>query len=351
MATTKPIILSAVTDRGVSPRAELLDQLIEDHAVALNDAEARVSAEIERVTAELLDTLNERASIVNVAAADTQRKLRAAIETAQDLYSTAHEEMRQVTQKGARRAALTRTQQLTSMFTEEAVRPAGLVAQFVTLSPVQIREVVARPFFGWELHRWTEWHAVRDAATIDRELRASYLAGEGAADTARRLRRVTDMTRNESMVTARTAIQSASNQAAGELFQRNASVLSGVRWVATLDDRTCRQCGPLDGARYPLDEGPRPPIHPQCRCVMAPIVRPGILPGSEPDVPKWSQWITGEFGGLSEAAVRNRQRRVLGPGAAELLQSGAVAVSDFITPSGRRRTVAELTALAARRAA
>lgn len=347
----KPIVLTAVTGRGVTPRAQLLDLLLEDHAAVLNEAENRTHSEIERIASDLTDTLAERASIIGVGAIESQRKMERAIDQAQELYSQAHAEMRDAIQSGARRAAVTRSQQITSMFTEENIRPAALVTRFATLSPTQIREVVSSPYLGWTTFQWTDWVNTRVAASIDRELRASYFMGEGATDTVRRIRRVTDLSRNESFVVARTAIQSASNQAMGELYRRNRRVLSGVRWLATLDNRTCTQCGPLDGNQYPLDEGPRPPIHPQCRCVMAPVVRKGILPGPEPEAPTWSRWITGEFGGLTEAQVRRRQERVLGPTVSELIQSGAVAVSDLITTSGRRRNVGELTALAARRAA
>ena len=38
------------------------------------------------------------------------------------------------------------------------------------------------------------------------------------------------------------------------------------RWVTAHDERTCPECGPLDGATWPLDEGPRPPLHTHCRC-------------------------------------------------------------------------------------
>ena len=42
----------------------------------------------------------------------------------------------------------------------------------------------------------------------------------------------------------------------------------GVRrlvWVTAGDERTCPQCGPLDGKEFPIDQIPSM-IHPQCRC-------------------------------------------------------------------------------------
>jgi len=39
-----------------------------------------------------------------------------------------------------------------------------------------------------------------------------------------------------------------------------------VVWVTAGDERTCPQCGPLDGKEFPVDQLPPIPKHPQCRC-------------------------------------------------------------------------------------
>ena len=44
----------------------------------------------------------------------------------------------------------------------------------------------------------------------------------------------------------------------------------GVRmvvWVTAGDERTCPECGPLDGKEFPIDQAPPIPRHPLCRCV------------------------------------------------------------------------------------
>ena len=43
----------------------------------------------------------------------------------------------------------------------------------------------------------------------------------------------------------------------------------GVRrivWVTAGDERTCPQCGPLDGKEFLIDQAPPLPFHAQCRC-------------------------------------------------------------------------------------
>ncbi len=39
-----------------------------------------------------------------------------------------------------------------------------------------------------------------------------------------------------------------------------------VVWVAAGDERTCPECGPLDGREFPIDQTPPIPKHARCRC-------------------------------------------------------------------------------------
>ena len=51
--------------------------------------------------------------------------------------------------------------------------------------------------------------------------------------------------------------------------------LVGVRmvvWVTAGDERTCPECGPLDGQEFPLDKTPPLPRHPLCRCCVTAVV-------------------------------------------------------------------------------
>ncbi len=45
-----------------------------------------------------------------------------------------------------------------------------------------------------------------------------------------------------------------------------AQITVWTRWRTAEDERVCPECGPLDGAAWPQDEGPTPPLHDRCRC-------------------------------------------------------------------------------------
>ena len=153
----------------------------------------------------------------------------------------------------------------------------------------------------------------------------------------------------------RTQVQTTANDVAGQMHRENDDIVRGEQYIATLDTDTCPICGPLDGQVFGLRDRniPRPPRHPNCRCFMSPVLkdwREMGLPDSMPRAAKralngkpankteWSDWVQ-----------RNPQRleRVLGPGRADLIESGQVTLGDLATT----RDVRTLEELRQRRAA
>lgn len=122
--------------------------------------------------------------------------------------------------------------------------------------------------------------------------------GASMPEVARLLRRGTDIVetyRNRLVAIARTEVQRVANTVAWQTYQANEDVLAGVEWLATLDSRTCLVCAPLHGktwtvadARRGGDPGMppgyrRPPLHPRCRCFLAPISKSWHALGLDPD--------------------------------------------------------------------
>ena len=164
---------------------------------------------------------------------------------------------------------------------------APILTGFNILSPAQLRQVSKRDFLGADVRRWVRARDITGQLTMERELRASFFAGEGVDGAARRVMRVLSTDRHEAETITRTVIQGAANEAAIDTYQANADVLSGMRHVATLDDRVCEECVGLDGTIYALDDAPMMPVHPNCRCFLSPVVK-----GFErADIPKGAEWI------------------------------------------------------------
>ncbi|MCU1752157.1 minor capsid protein [Pseudomonas sp. 6D_7.1_Bac1] len=71
----------------------------------------------------------------------------------------------------------------------------------------------------------------------------------------------------------RTAVQHVATQARMETLKENPDVVQAVEWVSTLDLKTTSQCRSLDKQRFKLTEGPRPPIHINCRSTVVAVTR------------------------------------------------------------------------------
>jgi SPP1 gp7 family putative phage head morphogenesis protein len=142
-------------------------------------------------------------------------------------------------------------------------------------------------------------------------------------------------------IMVRTAIQNASSQAKQATWNANQDVIVGVEWVSTLDSRTTSQCRSLDGEVFPVDEGPRPPIHFGCRSTTAPVLseefdflkqgskRPakGQTAAGKTDIDQvradttYYSWLKGE--------PDQFQDKVLGGTRGELLRKGGLSSEQF----------------------
>jgi len=63
---------------------------------------------------------------------------------------------------------------------------------------------------------------------------------------------------------ARTEVTRLGNRGINESYKKDG--IKKVQWVTPLDDRTCPECVALDGSIFGINEGPRPALHPLCRC-------------------------------------------------------------------------------------
>ena len=113
----------------------------------------------------------------------------------------------------------------------------------------------------------------------------------------------------------------------------------------------CELCIPLDGQEFPIDSGPRPPRHPNCRCVMSLVTKSFRELGIDADdaTPEFRASATGQVPRTltAEQWLRREPREMvvnsLGATRAKLFLDGNLPVKDFSDfTTGRIRTVAEL---------
>lgn len=133
-----------------------------------------------------------------------------------------------------------------------------------------------------------------------------------------------------------TAVQHVANSVRQAVFDANDDLISGVRWLATLDSRTCIQCASLDLVEFPNGSGPRPPAHIFCRCATIPVLKgalakltgAGKRPSVGEDGAKLVSADTGYYGWLQTQPAKF-QDFAIGPSRAALLRNGGLTSSRF----------------------
>jgi SPP1 gp7 family putative phage head morphogenesis protein len=215
-------------------------------------------------------------------------------------------------------------------------------AVFNAVPLAQVTELLGTPLGG--AHFATSFGDL--STTVLMRLRNTLLTGlmqgQGVPSVARGVSGVLENTRWQAERIVRSEFGRVANQAALTQFEANAHLLRGVRWVATLDQRTCLQCSNLDRQVWADAARAKVPVvdtHPNCRCTLIPVVKglPGVtlppgqrsaLEGEVPATLTYNAW----FGEQSPKL----QREILGPTRYSLWSQGKVGLPDFVSARGVR---------------
>jgi SPP1 gp7 family putative phage head morphogenesis protein len=130
----------------------------------------------------------------------------------------------------------------------------------------------------------------------------------------------------------RTSIQHVASTARHETFARNSDVVEGWEFVATLDSNTTQQCRSLDGKVFPLDKGPKPPVHIRCRSTSVPKISSefdfldegatrSAVGGPVPANMSYYEWLKGQPASFQDDA--------LGATRAKLFRDGGLSADQF----------------------
>ena len=230
------------------------------------------------------------------------------------------------------------------------------VAQAVTAA-------VARPFQGRLLAEWMQGLEADKAAKIRDAIRIGYVEGQTVAEMVQRIKGtkarqyqdgIIEITRRNAETVVRTAISHTANHTRQKFAEANSELVKGVKWVSTLDGRTSEICQARDGEVYPVNSGPRPPAHPNCRSTTTYVLKSfkelGVdlpefeestrasMDGQVPAKMTYNEWLKSKSG---TAEGRAFQDKVLGPSRAKLFRAG-MPVDRFVNRAGDRLTLDDL---------
>lgn len=118
-----------------------------------------------------------------------------------------------------------------------------------------------------------DWSAA-EVEKISGAIRQGWFEGQTNAEIVRQIRGTKALAYSDGILATtdrnagtvvRTAVQHVASQARNETAKSNDGFVTGVQMIATLDSKTTPYCRTIDHQVYPVDSGPRPPFHPNCR--------------------------------------------------------------------------------------
>lgn len=181
----------------------------------------------------------------------------------------------------------------------------------------------------------------RRGALVRDTIRQAFLQGRGVDETVRLLRGtkrlqyrdgILEGSRRGVETIVRTAMNHTASAAREEVYKLNRNLLKQVMWVSVLDSRTTPICRARDGELYDVDNGPRPPAHPNCRSTTVPVFK-----GEDaPEKTTYAEWLAKQD---SEFVTD-----LLGDTKAKLFREGDLSLSKFVDASGKEYTIEQLRA-------
>ena len=119
--------------------------------------------------------------------------------------------------------------------------------------------------------------------------------------------------KNSAVTLARTVVNGVSNNARVETIKENQDVIDGVKFVGTLDGKTCIYCASLDGKVWKgqeMGQARRPPIHPNCRCTLIPYIDLKFEDGTVADLDGDRPAANADFDQLAKDAYNKHAREM-----------------------------------------
>ena len=220
--------------------------------------------------------------------------------------------------------------------------------------------VTAKPFQGRFL---SEWVADLKEGTIRRlrdAVRMGVVEGQTIDQMVTRVRGhrtlgykdgILSISRRSAEAMVRTAVSHTVATAREETYKANTDLIKGIQWVSTLDARTSAICQSLDGQVFPVDEGPRPPAHINCRSTTVPVLKSWKELGIDlEDVPPSTRAsMNGQVAATEtyqtwlEKQPASFQDDVLGPTRGKLFREGGLTLDRFVDENtGHKFTIEDL---------
>jgi SPP1 gp7 family putative phage head morphogenesis protein len=217
-------------------------------------------------------------------------------------------------------------------FTVNMLEVADVPINVPTMQRV-LGAVKARPFEGELLSEFTARWGTNLTRRVQSGLIMSFVEGESLQESIKRMREAMVISKRGAELVIRTSYAHVASTTRTEVYKENSDQVTREMYSAVLDHRTTFICATLDGQVFPLNSGPRPPQHFQCRSITVPVFRYEKPPKHE----RYGPWL--------ERQRPSVQDEVLGKTRGKLLRDEKLKFYDFIDDTGKLIPLEELAKL------
>ena len=191
-----------------------------------------------------------------------------------------------------------------------------------TLNEDQLKAIIdGQGIDGATIGEWFSGWQRDDLERISRAVQKATVEQLTVSDIAKQIRGTKENDYNDGILAttrvgavrlARTVINGVCNNARVETIKANSDVIDGIKFVGTLDGKTCPHCASYDGHIWrgeDMASARRPPIHPNCRCTLVPYVELKDDDGNVVDIDNDRPAANADFDALAKEAYDDKARQ------------------------------------------
>lgn len=209
----------------------------------------------------------------------------------------------------------------------------GVAVSFAQLDAPTVEKILTKPWLQSNFSARVWENRDRLINQLRTELARAFVRGDSLQKTSKELARTLGVARHRAETLVHT--ESAHYAAEARALSYAQTGVESYEFLASLDERTCAICGPLDGERFQVTQRQTginwPPIHPRCRCTTVPKVEPLHSTRAArdpqtgktiqvPDTMTYEQWKQGIATRSETGIIKLRENSVF-PGEKQLLEN------------------------------
>lgn len=139
------------------------------------------------------------------------------------------------------------------------------------LTKEQLSEALKDAWYGETYVETLKGHAIITEKQMYQAIVLTTQGGATKAEIVEKVKKIHEQNVNRTQNVAQTELSRKRNQAHLQALKDSGVPTVGMKWIATLSERTCQICRAYDGKIYDVKEIPANPAHPRCRCALVSV--------------------------------------------------------------------------------